>query len=41
VVLPIAGATIFAGRLPIAKQLDPLSCGDTVGALGAFNVYAY
>jgi hypothetical protein len=41
VVLPIAGATVFAGSLPIAKLTDPLSCGDTVGAIGAFNVYVY
>jgi hypothetical protein len=40
-VLPIAGATVFAGSLPVAKLGDPLSCGDTVGAVGAFNVYAY
>lgn len=41
VVLPIPGATVFAGSLPVAKLGDPLSCGDTVGAVGAFNVYAY
>lgn len=41
VVLPIPNATVFAGNLPIAKANDPLSCGDVVGAGGAFNVYVY